>query len=141
MITAIRRRKEKVRAKKVKPTPANDALIKSAPTAMAELMREFIDKKEFTSRAKTRLKMKSLLDLVSSDTTYPGIPEVKPQQQFGGGQLAYNQPVMMRNPHGFGQGQMGVGNLWPDNLLTDGVANDVAPIPGANQNDDILGEM
>lgn len=49
----------------------------SLPALMAELMKEFIEKKDLTTRSQIRLRMKALLDLVHVDTTYPPNPAMK----------------------------------------------------------------
>lgn len=46
----------------------------SMPDVMGSLMREFILKKDITSRIQIRLRMKALLDFAGVDTEYPSNP-------------------------------------------------------------------
>lgn len=65
----------------VSTTPEMDLMASAAPALMAELMREFIQKKDLNARAQMRLRMKALLDLFSVDTSYPPVPALNPDQQ------------------------------------------------------------
>lgn len=47
---------------------------KIAPSVMADLMKQFIEKKNFNDRIALRLKMKALLDFASADTEYEPNP-------------------------------------------------------------------
>lgn len=50
------------------------AALETIPEVMAALMREFIAKKDVTTRIQIRLRMKALLDFVGVDTEYPPNP-------------------------------------------------------------------
>lgn len=53
--------------------PVISGLLEKMPESMAELMKGFVENRDFNHRAKIRLQMKALLDIVSVDTTYPPI--------------------------------------------------------------------
>lgn len=61
---------ETKKAPKRRPTKI-ERFKSDAPTMMKELTTDFIIQTDFKSRAKVRLKMKSTLDMLSTDTTYP----------------------------------------------------------------------
>lgn len=50
------------------------AALETMPEVMAALMREFIAKKDVTTRIQIRLRMKALLDFAGVDTEYPPNP-------------------------------------------------------------------
>lgn len=120
------------------PTPKFDALIEASPEMMSELMKEFVDGKDYNARAKIRMKMKILLDLASVDTKYPDIPAL----QHGRGAV----PGLPGLP---GQGLYdGYANALPMALqeragraVLNRPDDGIEPIPGANperENEDIL---
>lgn len=105
-------------------------VLEKAPELMAELMRQFIDKKDLNSRTALRLRMKALLDLVAVDTQYPPVAALstgigrRPERRL------FEEQVMAQGP------------LYQDNPMMDAPPPAIAPIPGAVQapnNEDILG--
>lgn len=108
------------------------ACIASAPAMMAELMKEFIEKKDLNDRVKIRLRMKALLDLVAVDTKYPRNPAIDgaPGRPRNGGFMAAPLPVMGDNLGG----EMA-------RRLDDGLGGAIQPVPGAERidNADVLG--
>lgn len=87
----------------VQQQPAGDVLtkqsdnvvnfIKSSPAMMAELTQQFVSKKGLSDRAKIRLQMKAVLDMISVDTEYPSAEkkeakeDYSPRRYDGGGRL------------------------------------------------------
>ncbi len=117
--------------------------IEDAPDVMADLMKQFIANTELNARARIRLRMKALLDLVSVDTSYPPVPALNPhQRQEDEGDVARPRrrrrvPQLAFNPPG------GVPNPRRNPMMDDyPEAPNIAPIPGAEQaeaNEVILG--
>lgn len=117
--------------------------IEDAPDVMADLMKQFIANTELNARARIRLRMKALLDLVSVDTSYPPVPALNQQQRqedegdVGGRRRRRRMPQYAVNP------QVAVPNPRRNPVMEDyPEAPDVAPIPGAEQaqaNEAILG--
>ena len=117
--------------------------IASAPAVMADLMKQFIANTDLNTRARIRLRMKALLDLVSVDTSYPPVPALNQHQRqedelnVGGRRRRRREPQYYVNP------QVGVPIPRRNPGVGDYVeAQDVAPIPGAEQaqeNEAILG--
>lgn len=117
--------------------------IESTPDVMADLMKQFIANTDLNTRARIRLRMKALLDLVSVDTSYPPVPALNPRQReedegdVGGRRRRRRAPQYFVNPP--------VAAPYPRRnplLEDDPEAPDVAPIPGAEQaqaNEAILG--
>jgi len=113
--------------------PAAQALIGSkvqemvdgTPEIMKELMQQFITQKDLNDRVRIRMRMKSILDLVSVDTVYPKTAAPRPRPNpYAAGPAPYMLPPA---PGGLGDG---------------GVVADPVEVPGAvpaPQNDDILG--
>jgi hypothetical protein len=52
------------------------AAVDAIPDVMAELTRDFVEKKDLNARVQVRLRMKALLDFLSADTEYPPNPIV-----------------------------------------------------------------
>lgn len=103
----------------------------TAPEMMAELMREWLQKRSLNERAKIRLKMKAILDFHSVDTEYPKQPAMPAPGRGPVGRAvpAFAEPMDPVAPAmgGFQERMGGPGA--------------VRPIPGAEpvNNDDILG--
>ena len=57
----------------IKPVTKMGEILSNAPALMAELTEEFMTIKDFNNRAKIRLQMKAILDLLSVNTDYPPI--------------------------------------------------------------------
>lgn len=108
------------------------ACIESAPAMMAELMKEFIEKKDLNDRVKIRLRMKALLDLVAVDTKYPRNPAIDGAagRPRNGGFAVAPQPIIGDNLGA----EMG-------RRLDDGLGGPIQPVPGAERidNGDVLG--
>jgi len=76
-------------------TDSVGGFIKSAPQMMSELTQSFISKKGLHDRAKFRLQMKAILDMISIDTEYPSTEkpsekakeDYSPRRHDGGGRL------------------------------------------------------
>lgn len=100
------------------------------PTLMAELMKDFIEKKELTARVQIRRRMKALLDLVWVDTVHPPNPSLEKKAGPGAAREAVLNMAPMDNataqPYAIqpvlGGGLGGVGY--------------VAPVPGARRADE-----
>jgi hypothetical protein len=60
-------------------TPTITNLLEKAPEMMSELTHSFQKNKDFNQRAKIRLQMKAVLDMLSVDTTYPSVKKESPQ--------------------------------------------------------------
>jgi len=78
-------------AEVLKPTTTGDKIKHLLPEYMAELTQQFESKKALAERAKIRLKMKAVLDILSVDTEYPSIEkketkeaDVSPRRYDGG---------------------------------------------------------
>lgn len=105
------------------------------PGAMADLMREFIERKDLNSRTDVRLRMLGLLDFASADTTYPANPLTQKDDPGGDARrLAMDQGPAVA-PYLNGQ-QIGGVAYRPVAAVPA-----VAPIPGARRidNSGILG--
>jgi hypothetical protein len=80
---------ERAKAKqKAPPGPEFEAFAAMAPALAAELMREFIERKNLNERAQIRLKVKALQDFFSADTGYPPVPAISADQQYRRGGFA-----------------------------------------------------
>lgn len=67
-------------------TPAMREIHKHLPEHFADLMKLYIENKNFDDRAKIRVNMKIALDIASVDTVYPAeIPKKQEQMLIGGG--------------------------------------------------------
>lgn len=77
--------------------PVFSDLTSKSPQMMSELMAAFVKHPAFTDRAKIRMQMKALLDIVSHDTTYPPVPKIekKGSQWDEGDQPALPEPTRM----------------------------------------------
>lgn len=62
---------------------ALQAALDSMPEVMAALMKQYIEKKDVTSRTDVRLRMKALLDFAGVDTEYPPNPLLKKEASQG----------------------------------------------------------
>jgi len=49
-------------------------LIETMPAAMAELVKDFTDKRELNARVEIRMRIKAVLDFLSADTVHPPNP-------------------------------------------------------------------
>ena len=136
---ALEEEREKTRKPAVGPEWA--AFAEHAPALMAELMKEFIDKKSLNDRAMIRLKTKALQDLFSADTGYPPIPAISAAQQrarrggFAGGDFgqagvgAYMPPVAGHRADEAEQLQRAVAEA--ADMPPAEVPPGVVPVPGA----------
>jgi hypothetical protein len=66
-------------------TPIINGLLEKAPEMMAELTRSFQYNKDLNQRAKIRLQMKAVLDMLSVDTTYPSVAKKEKTADGGDG--------------------------------------------------------
>jgi hypothetical protein len=103
-----------------------------APEEMALLTKQFIEKKNVNDRVSIRLRMKAVLDYLSTDTEFPANPLIKKDESKSPARDA----AMYAAPNQQGQGYAGnaVNTVWP-------LAAGAEPIPGAQrmENADILG--
>ncbi len=116
-----------------------DDVLKKAPEVMADLTRQFREKKTLTDRVLVRLRMKAILDLLSVDTNYPANPALNPQQEIrrrrrgrhdGIGQIP--MPYAAANP---------VPQAAIEQAVMDEIQQEqVAPVPGAQraENNDLM---
>jgi hypothetical protein len=102
------------------------AMLERLPALMGELMKEFIEKRDFTARSQIRLRMKALLDLVHVDSAYPPNPAMK------GNSVPNPARDMMMND----QDQAAPVMAAPGVFGGGGVAYAVQPVPGAERSDD-----
>ena len=118
------------------PKTVIDDHVASLPDVMRQLMVEFSGNKDFNSRAKTKQRMKAVLDFVAADTSYP-TASVHPKEPLGDF-LGVNQwcapnPAMGPLP----MPRQGIGDY-----IHPADANNFVAIPGARperENEDILG--
>lgn len=101
-----------------------------APEEMADLTRQFIGKKNVNDRVSIRLRMKAILDYLSTDTEFPANPLIKKDE----GKTPARDGAMMAVPH---LGGGGLGYIQP----TVYPVAAAEPIPGAPRvdNTEILG--
>lgn len=99
-----------------------------APEEMAHLTKQFIEKKNVNDRVAIRLRMKAVLDYLSTDTEFPANPLIKKDE----GKTPARDMVMGAVP------QMAGGGVYANAVFP--VAN-AEPIPGAPRvdNTEILG--
>lgn len=114
---------------------AVDSLVELLPEAMADLMREFVAKRDLNSRVEARYRMKALLDFASADTEYPPSPMKDPSGQAR--EAALN--IGMGTGTGFQQQNATVAPLFAGGNPI--VLPEAVPVPGARRidNGDILG--
>lgn len=101
-----------------------------APEEMAHLTKQFIEKKNVNDRVAIRLRMKAVLDYLSTDTEFPANPLIKKDE----GKSPARDLAIAAVPQFAGQGMYAAqGNVYP-------VAA-AEPIPGAPRvdNTEILG--
>lgn len=120
------------------------AFLKEAPKVMADLTRMFIACTDLTERAKIRLRLKAILDLISVDTDYPPVPALNAQGGEGG--LGdYLQQGPRRRLRGARPFELGVPAPALQQQIRAAVEQEVggvAPVPGAEPapgNDIVLG--
>lgn len=117
------------------------AAVDAIPDVMAELTRDFVEKRDLNARVQVRLRMKALLDFLSADTEYPANPLTDAKKGPVG--IAVDQqmqfPVMAagggnNNASGFGTGTS-------INVTGPSLVPAAVPIPAvqAIDNADILG--
>lgn len=97
------------------------------PEYAAELMTQFVKRKDLADRQKVRRRFKALLDLFSADTVWPANrPEARPRPHIGGGAFAYQGGAqMMANAHGDGPPAQ------PEDIAVEPQPPDALPAPGA----------
>ncbi len=113
------------------------AAVDAIPDVMAELTREFVEKKELTSRVQVRMRMKALLDFLSADTEYPPNPLVDGKKAPMQDNFVQAQPSVFTGS----QGGLGFGTGTTLNMANPVAIPMAVPIPSALpiDNADILG--
>lgn len=99
-----------------------------APEEMAHLTKQFIEKKNVNDRVSIRLRMKAVLDYLSTDTEFPANPLIKKDESKSPARDAAMYAVPNQQGLGFGQNPVYA-------------VSAAEPIPGAQrmENADILG--
>lgn len=74
-----------------------------APEEMANLTKQFIEKKNVNDRVSIRLRMKAVLDYLSTDTEFPANPLIKKDESKTPARDAAFAAVPVQGGMGFGQ--------------------------------------
>ena len=114
------------------------ALAAIVPGAIAELMQNFIEKKDLRERAIIRMRMKALLDIFAADTNHPPVPALTHGKRHQNPMMAGGMYTTANQSPAFGGMGMGAETAALQAQIEDAVqaeadagAPSIEPVPGA----------